>query len=258
MPTILGLIIAIYAVGNQMLATRLPLTDAFVTSDEIIFVLFASIGCGVMRAAFSDTIFMFLGFPKVVFYSSAKPVALVNEIVELANINRRDGPIAMQNVEIKNPFLKTATDLVVDGTDAAVIDSTLTTEIAVTREREKARVDYFKFMADVAPAMGMVGTMIGLVSMLKTMDDLGAIGDSFAIALLTTMWGAIFAYLLFKPIAEKLDTFSKTDLEINMLIKEGMLLVKANTNPRIIADRLSTRLAPAARAELAAAQEATT
>ena len=103
MPTILGLMIAIYAVGNQMLATRLPLTDAFVTSDEIIFVLFASIGCGVMRAAFSDTIFMFLGFPKVVFYSSAKPVALVNEIVELANINRRDGPIAMQNVEIKNP-----------------------------------------------------------------------------------------------------------------------------------------------------------
>ena len=256
MPTLIGLAIAIFAVGNQMLGTRLPLTDAFISSDEIIFVLFGSIGCGIMRAAFSDTIFMFMGFPKVFIYSSAKPIALVNEIVELANINRRDGPIAMQNVDIKNQFLKTATDLVVDGTDASIIDSTLTTEIAVTREREKARVDYFKFMADVAPAMGMVGTMIGLVAMLKSMDDLGSIGDSFAIALLTTMWGAIFAYLLFKPIAEKLDTFSKTDLEINMLIKEGMLLVKANTNPRIISDRLSTRLAPSARAELAAAQEA--
>ena len=91
--------------------------------------------------------------------------------------------------------------------------------------------------------------------MLKTMDDLGSIGDSFAIALLTTMWGAIFAYVLFKPFAEKLDLFSKTDLEAGMLIKEGMLLVKANTNPRVIADRLSTRLAPKARAELAAAQE---
>ena len=220
------------------------------------FVFGASIGCGIMRAAFSDTLFMFAGFGKVVYYSSAKPLGLVNEIVELANINRRDGPIAMQNVEIKNPFLKTATDMVVDGTDAAVIDSTLTTEIALTREREKARVDYFKFMADVAPAMGMVGTMIGLVAMLKTMDDLGSIGDAFAIALLTTMWGAIFAYLVFKPIAEKLDTFSKTDLEVNMLIKEGILLVKANTNPRVISDRLSTRLAPAARKELAEAQEA--
>lgn len=258
MPTLIGFIVAVGAVIQQMIGTRLPLTDAFFSTTEMVFVFGASMGCGIMRAAFSDTFFMFKGFGKVFYYSSPKPIALVNEIVELANINRRDGPIAMQNVEIKNQFLKTATDLVVDGTDAAIIDSTLTTEIAVTREREKARVDYFKFMADVAPAMGMVGTMIGLVAMLKSMDDLGSIGDSFAIALLTTMWGAIYAYLIFKPIAEKLDTFSKTDLETNMLIKEGMLLVKANTNPRIISDRLSTRLAPAARAELAAAQEAAT
>ena len=256
MPTLLGFVFAGYWVLNMMIDTRLDPFDAFIKPTEIMFVFGASLGCGIMRAAFADTLFMFKGFPKVFFYSSDKPLGLVNEIVELANINRRDGPIAMQNVEIKNPLLKTATDMVVDGTDAAIIDTTLTTEIALNREREKARVDYFKFMADVAPAMGMVGTMIGLVSMLKTMDDLGAIGDSFAIALLTTMWGAIFAYLLFKPVAEKLDTFSKTDLEVNMLIKEGMLLVKANTNPRVIADRLSTRLAPAARKELAEAQEA--
>lgn len=256
MPTALGLTVAIAVILNMMDSTRLPMADAFFGTSEILFVLGASFGCGIMRAAFSDTIFMFKGLGKVFYYSSAKPLGLVNEIVELANINRRDGPIAMQNVEIKNAFLKTATDMVVDGTDAAIIDSTLTTEIALNREREKARVDYFKFMADVAPAMGMVGTMIGLVAMLKTMDDLGSIGDAFAIALLTTMWGAIFAYLFFKPIAEKLDTFSKTDLEVNMLIKEGVLLVKANTNPRVISDRLSTRLAPAARKELAEAQEA--
>jgi len=95
-----------------------------------------------------------------------------------------------------------------------------------------------------------------LVAMLKTMDDLGSIGDAFAIALLTTMWGAIFAYVFFKPFAEKLDSFSKNDMQACMLIKEGVLLVKDNTNPRVIADRLSTRLAPKARAELAAEQEA--
>ena len=256
MTTLIGFIGAGFAVWVMMDGTRLPLTDAFVQMEEMVFVFGASLGCGVMRASLSDTLFMFAGFGKAFTYSSAKPVELVGEIVELANINRRDGPIAMQNVEIKNPFLKTATDMVVDGTDAGVIDTTLTTEIAVTREREKARVDYFKFMADVAPAMGMVGTMIGLVAMLKTMDDLGSIGDAFAIALLTTMWGAIFAYLLFKPIAEKLDGFSKVDLQTNMLIKEGMLLVKANTNPRVISDRLSTRLAPGARKELVEAQEA--
>ena len=168
--------------------------------------------------------------------------------------NNGDGSFSV--VEIKNQTLKSATDMVVDGMDAAVIDATLTTDIALARERAKASVDYLKFLAEVAPSMGMVGTMIGLVAMLKSMDDLGSIGDSFAIALLTTMWGAIFAYVLFKPFAEKLDIFSKVDLEAGMLIKEGMLLVKANTNPRVIADRLSTRLAPNARAELAASQEA--
>lgn len=257
MPSIIGLAIALGFIGNMMIATKLPLVFAFVQDGvEIMFVFFGSLGAAIARGSFSDTLNFFKSFRIIFFYSPAKPLGLVNEIVELANINRRDGPIAMQNVEIKHPFLQTAINMVVDGVDAAVIDTTLTTEIALVRERDKATVDYWKFLAEVAPSMGMVGTMIGLVAMLKTMDDLGSIGDAFAIALLTTMWGAIFAYVLFKPYAEKIDSFSKNDLQACMLIKEGVLMVKDNTNPRVIADRLSTRLAPKARAELAAAQEA--
>lgn len=261
MPALIGLAAAVFAIWYVMNGTKLPIDAAFLgaTSNppfmEVIFVLFGTLGCGICRAPFSDTINMFKGIGRVFLYSPPNLLQLVNEIVELANINRRDGPIAMQNVEIKNELLKSATNMVVDGVDAEVIESTITTDIALAREREKNAVDYLKFLAEVAPSMGMVGTMIGLVAMLKTMDDLGSIGDSFAIALLTTMWGAIFAYVFFKPFAEKLDLFSKTDLQAGMLIKEGMLLVKANTNPRVIADRLSTRLAPKARAELAASQE---
>jgi chemotaxis protein MotA len=253
----LGLALAAYAIIYMMLGTKLDIVFAFVQDGvEIIFVLGGSLGAGIARASFSDTVNMFKSFGTIFFYSPPNALKLVNEIVELANINRRDGPIAMQNVEIKNPFLQTAVNMVVDGVDAGIIDATLTTEIALNRERDKTSVDYLKFMAEVAPSMGMVGTMIGLVAMLKTMDDLGSIGDAFAIALLTTMWGAIFAYVFFKPFAEKLDVFSKNDLQAKMWSKEGVLLVKANTNPRVIADRLSTRLAPKARAELAAEQEA--
>ena len=261
MPALIGLAGAVFAIWYVMDGTKLPIEIAFLgaTSNppfmEIVFVLVGTLGCGICRAPFSDTINMFKGIGRVFLYSPPNLLQLVNEIVELANINRRDGPIAMQNVEIKNELLQNATNMVVDGVDAMVIESTITTDIALAREREKNAVDYLKFLAEVAPSMGMVGTMIGLVAMLKTMDDLGSIGDSFAIALLTTMWGAIFAYVFFKPFAEKLDLFSKTDLQAGMLIKEGMLLVKANTNPRVIADRLSTRLAPKARAELAASQE---
>ena len=261
MPALIGLAAAVFAIWYVMDGTKLPFLTVFLgaTSNppfmEVIFVLFGTLGCGICRAPFSDTINMFKGIGRVFLYSPPNLLELVNEIVELANINRRDGPIAMQNVEIKNELLQNATNMVVDGVDGMVIESTITTDIALAREREKNAVDYLKFLAEVAPSMGMVGTMIGLVAMLKTMDDLGSIGDSFAIALLTTMWGAIFAYVVFKPFAEKLDLFSKTDLQAGMLIKEGMLLVKANTNPRVIADRLSTRLAPKARAELAASQE---
>ena len=160
----------------------------------------------------------------------------------------------MQNVEIKNELLQTATNMVVDGVDAAVIESTITTDIALAREREKNAVDYLKFLAEVAPSMGMVGTTIGLVAMLKTMDDLGSIGGLIAIALLTTMW-CDFLRMLFSNHSQKSWIFSHKRIYRVMLIKEGMLLVKSNTNPRVIADRLSTRLAPKAREELAASQE---
>ena len=254
---------AIFGIWLMMDMTKLPVGAAFMGANgvpipyvEMIFVAFGSVGAGILRAPLGETANAYKDILKVFTYSPPNLLQLVNEIVELANVNRRDGPIALQNIEIKNPLLKSATDMVVDGVDAKVIESTLTTDIALARERAKGSVDYLKFLAEVAPSMGMVGTMIGLVAMLKQMDDLGSIGDAFAIALLTTMWGAIYAYVFFKPFAEKLDILSKIDLQAGMLIKEGVLLVKANTNPRVIADRLSTRLAAKARAELATAQEA--
>ena len=194
----------------MMDGTKLPIVFAFFQDGvEIAFVLGGSLGAGIARASFADTVNMLKSFGTIFFYSPPKPLGLVNEIVELANINRRDGPIAMQNVEIKHPFLQNAINMVVDGIDADVIDTTLTTEIALARKRDKASVDYLKFMAEVAPSMGMVGTMIGLVAMLKTMDDLGSIGDAFAIALLTTMWGAIFAYVLLQAFCRKARFFLK-------------------------------------------------
>ena len=256
MPTVIGLLVAAYLIFQQITATGVPFMGGFFDYVVFAFVFGGSLMVTFMRNSIGEFFGMLGTFPKVVVYSQPKPLDMVNQIVELANINRRDGPIAMQNVEIANPVLKKATDMVVDGVDGAVIDANLTTEIALTREREKVYVDMLKFWADVAPSFGMIGTMIGLVGMLKNMDDLKGIGDSFAIALLTTMWGAIIAYCLCKPWAEKLDHYSKSDAQTSMLIKEGVLLIKANTNPRVIADRLSSRLAPKARAELAAEQEA--
>ena len=231
--------------------TGVPIRDGFMPNEVLAFVFLGSLGCTMARNSVGDFLRMIASGGKYLYYVQPDQLKLVNEIVELANVNRRDGPIAMQNVEVKNKFLQKAVNLVVDGTDAGIIEATLNTEIALQREREKVNVDMLKFWADVAPSFGMIGTMIGLVGMLKNMDDLKGIGDSFAIALLTTLWGAVVAYVIAKPWAEKLEGYSKTDMLINQLILEGCLLIKSNTNPRLIADRLSSRLATKAREEMA-------
>ncbi len=252
MPALIGITIAVVFMFNMIGGTGVPPYPGFIDPNSIAFVMLGSMGCTLARNSLMDFLRMVMSLGKYVYYSQPDPLKLVNQIVDLANVNRRDGPIAMQNIEIKEPFLKKAVDLVVDGTDPAIIEATLNTDIAMTREREKVTVDMLKFWADVAPSFGMIGTMIGLVGMLKNMDDLKGIGDSFAIALLTTMWGAIVAYVVCKPWAEKLEGYSKTDVQTNQLILEGALLIKSNTNPRLIADRLSSRLAPKARQEMAA------
>lgn len=252
MPAILGFGVAFALIYWQMSDTGVAVQQSFFDFTLIAFVFGGSLMCTLMRNSFKQFLGMGGTLGKFIYYPQPDPLKLVQEIVELANVNRRDGPIAMQNVDIRNKFLQKAVNLVVDGTDAQIIEATLTTDIAVTRENEKVYVDMLKFWADCAPSFGMIGTMIGLVGMLKNMDDLKGIGDSFAIALLTTMWGAMVAYCLAKPWAEKLEGYSKTDVQTNQLILEGALLIKANTNPRLIADRLSSRLAPKARAEMAA------
>ncbi len=248
---LVGIGAAAFGMWYMIDGTGVPFGTGFAQTDVLLFVAGGSLGCTMARNSLGEFFAMMASFIKYLHYSQPDQLKLVNEIVELANVNRRDGPIAMQNVEVRNKFLQKAVNLVVDGTDASIIEATLNTEIAIQREREKVNVDMLKFWADVAPSFGMVGTMIGLVGMLKNMDDLKGIGDSFAIALLTTLWGAVVAYVICKPWAEKLEGYSKTDMLINQLILEGCLLIKSNTNPRLIADRLSSRLAAKAREEMA-------
>ena len=248
---LLGIGGAVACMVYMINGTGVPIGEGFLQPDVLAFVMLGSLGCTMARNSVGEFFGMIASLGKYFYYSQPDQLKLVNEIVELANVNRRDGPIAMQNIEVKNKFLQKAVNLVVDGTDAGIIEATLNTEIALQREREKVTVDMIKFWADVAPSFGMIGTMIGLVGMLKNMDDLKGIGDSFAIALLTTLWGAFVSYVICKPWAEKLEGYSKTDMLINQLILEGSLLIKANTNPRLIADRLSSRLATKAREEMA-------
>ena len=248
--TLLGFVMAWIAFSVQVNETGVGF-GAFFDGPSIMFVLFGSMFITMMRNSLKDFGGMWAGVGRCFFRSQPKPLETVQQFVEFAGIVRRDGVIALQNQEIDDPFMQKAVNMVVDGFDEEVIETSLTTEMAMTRERDQVSVKMLNFWAEVAPAFGMVGTMIGLVAMLKSMDNLDGIGGAFAIALLTTMWGAITAYMVAKPMAEKLDDHSKIMMAANMITLEGALHLKKGTNPRIVSDILSNRLAPKARAELA-------
>lgn len=144
--------------------------------------------------------------------------------------------------------------MVVDGTDAETIETSLNNELELMKYRHSTASGVFVSWKDIAPAMGMIGTLVGLVGMLQNMSDPKAIGPAMAIALLTTLYGALIANVIAGPLAEKLDNYSLDEQNACNLIIEGVLEIRKGTmNPRVLEDVLKSRLSPADREKLASA-----
>jgi len=180
------------------------------------------------------------------------PFDLINQLVELANIARKDGMIALEGQEIKNPYMAKAVAMLVDGTDPVIIKSSLERDTAMMKQRHTMGAGVFSAWGEIAPAMGMVGTLAGLVIMLGNMSDPKAIGPAMAIALLTTMYGAILANVICLPIAQKLENASSLEQSNNELILEGVLFMQSGGNPRIMGDMLASFVDPKSRSKIAA------
>ena len=168
----------------------------------------------------------------------------------MANIARKDGLIALEGQDIKNQYLAKGIGLLVDSTPPEIIESSLENELTLMKSRHTNAAMMWRSWADIAPAMGMIGTLVGLVGMLQNMSDPKSIGPAMAIALLTTLYGAFFANVLAKPIAEKLEGYSQDETENCELIVEGIMGIQSGMNPRSLSDLLATRLAPGDRAAL--------
>ncbi|MBW2561856.1 MAG: MotA/TolQ/ExbB proton channel family protein, partial [Deltaproteobacteria bacterium] len=134
--------------------------------------------------------------------------------------------------------------LMVDGVEPAALSRILHTELEYVEERHRMGAEIFMTMGNFAPAMGMMGTLIGLVKMLMQMDDPSAIGPAMAVALLTTFYGVILANLIFLPAAGKLKTRSAAELTVKELIINGILSVQSGDNPRILEEKLHSFVSP--------------
>nr|WP_136250112.1 flagellar motor protein PomA [Ningiella ruwaisensis] len=171
------------------------------------------------------------------------PEELIAKIVEMADAARKGGFLALEEAEIDNSFMQKGVDMLVDGHDVDVVRTTMAKDISNTSERHSAGSVIFKSLGDVAPAMGMIGTLIGLVAMLSNMDDPKAIGPAMAVALLTTLYGAMLANIVCLPIAFKLGIRANEEKLNQCLILDGILGIADGQNPRVIEGVLKGYLA---------------
>lgn len=178
-----------------------------------------------------------------------EPGDVVNTMVRIAEISRKEGIIALENVRTENALLRKATQLIADNADPGLIRATVSIEIASMKRRHSIPIAVFNRLGSYAPAFGMVGTLIGLVQMLVSLDDPSALGPAMAVAILTTLYGSILSNLLFLPIAGKLKARSMQEELILMVIFEGAKCILENNNPRLVYEKLSSFLPPKERVD---------
>lgn len=226
---------------------------SFVDVPSILIVILGSLFVVMMKYNLGQ----FLGAAKIAgkafLFKADKPDELIQKAVELADSARKGGFLALEEAEIPNAFMSKGVSMLVDGYDADVVRSTLKKDIALTQERHEVGSSIFKAIGDVGPAMGMIGTLIGLVSMLSNMSDPKAIGPAMAVALLTTLYGAIMANMLAIPISDKLDLRSAEESLNNSLVLDAVLGIQDGQNPRVIEGLLKNYL-QAAKREVAGAE----
>lgn len=184
---------------------------------------------------------------KAFIHKPLEPEDLIEKAVELAKAARQGGLLALEDAEVPDDFMKSGLDLLVDGHPAEVVRAMLTKDLQLTLKRHSDGQAIFKAIGDVGPAMGMIGTLIGLVQMLANMDDPKQIGPAMAVALLTTLYGAILATMFALPIADKLAVRSAEENSRKSLIIDALLGIQAGQNPRVIESLLETYLPPSKR-----------
>jgi chemotaxis protein MotA len=174
---------------------------------------------------------------------------LIEDMVSYAEIARRDGILSLENTtkDIDDPFIVRGIQMAVDGTDPELIEQIMTNELDNLIERHEACKAIFDAGGKYAPAMGMIGTLVGLVIMLQNMDDPSRIGPGMAVAILTTLYGALISNAICSPLADRLGKRSAEEILYKTIIIKGVMAIQSGDNPRIVEQKLKTFLPPALR-----------
>ncbi len=180
---------------------------------------------------------------KTFMFKLESPEEIIALVVELADAARKGGLLSLEGKEISNEFLARGIALLIDGHDEDVVKTVLTKDKNMAVDRHKSGASVWSALGDLGPAMGMIGTLIGLVAMLSNMDDPKSIGPAMAVALLTTLYGAMLANMVAIPFADKLKLRMEEEELIKSMSIDAVLAIQAGQNPRVIESMLRTYLA---------------
>jgi chemotaxis protein MotA len=249
--TLIGLV---GAIGTIVMAIVIGgSAGMFVNIPSLIIVFGGTLMVTMMRSSMAD----FVGAVGVAGRSFGNPIekpeALIEKFVEYAELVRKDGMIALESKvgEEKNEFLKRGLEMLVDGKDKGYVSTQLTKDTEIMVIRHERGADIWSSIGDFGPAMGMIGTLVGLVQMLANMSDPKSIGPAMAVALLTTLYGAFLANVIAFPIQQKLKQRMVDETLNNELILTALNFMQDGGNPRVLSDKLSIYLDPATRAKMA-------
>ncbi len=235
---------AVLVIGTILLGGSL---SAFINVPSIMIVIGGTLAAGMMAERMEHVINSIKVALNAVFLKSPSVANTIETIVDLTTVVRKEGLLALENRTIEDTFLARGVRFAVDGMPAEEVQSVLRGELASMKSRHKRGKNFFKFLATSAPAMGMVGTLIGLVQMLQTLSDPSAIGPAMAVALLTTLYGAILANMILGPLANKLELRSDEEGANMEIVISGIESIVKGENARVVQEKLEGFLAPALR-----------
>lgn len=240
--TLVGIILGFgFIVGAIVLAPGASI-GGFIDYPSIMIVLGGATAAVLVCFPLSTVLGMARVFKVIIVNKPLDVSKLIDQLVSLAETARRDGLLALENrlEEIDNPFLALGVQMAVDGMQPEVIEETLRSQMEAMAARHTAGKKILDSYGKFAPAFGMIGTLIGLIIMLGQLNDPEKLGPGMAVALITTLYGAILANVVFLPAAEKLGFLHDQEMLAMEVIVRGIMAIQSGENPRVVAQKLAT------------------
>ena len=244
--TLTGMLAAISVVAYAIFSKEGA--EIFVNMQSILIVVFGTAFVVMIKYSFKQWIGAFAVATTAFRSQNDDPEALIAKMVELSAKARKEGMLALENVEIEYDFLQQGVQLLIDGNSREVVSEMLYKDRQQFLDRQSWGTKVWMSWGEVAPAMGMIGTLVGLVQMLVKLDDPKAIGGAMAVALLTTLYGSLIANVIAIPLADKLTLRKTNEGKLMAMCIDGVLGIQSGQNPRILESMLKTYIDPRQRA----------